>query len=236
MRLHLGDEIKWPILKATGDKKFSAPFRNRAKTISFPVKYQRQEKGITLPTGSYVKAKLMTGVDAPESKTYPVLLALDYSYVGPNQHRIDLSGCFIIAKSSPSLATERMNFQATRLSCVSKRGQFFERKISGFVADDIDNSFAVKAKLKSKQGRVAKMAFLKSVVDGVGEIITRKAQNIGGANPDSANVLVQSGATKCRIKSKRLVFKAGRIINADPRGGVGARCLDHYAREGFTAQ
>jgi hypothetical protein len=38
------------------------------------------------------------------------------------------------------------------------------------------------------------MAFIKSVVDGIGEIITRKSQNIGGKNPDAANVLVQNGA------------------------------------------
>jgi hypothetical protein len=158
------------------------------------VKQKRVEQGITLPTGSYVKAKLMTGIDAPEGKTYPVLLALDYSYIGPNKHKVDLSGCFIIAKSSPSMATERINFQATRLSCVSKKGKFFERKISGFVADYQDNTFAVKAELNSKQGRVAKMAFLKTIVDGIGEIIGRKAKNIGGKNPDSANVLVQNGA------------------------------------------
>lgn len=162
--------------------------------ISFPVKHKRKEEGITLPSGSYVKAKLMTGIDAPEGKTYPVLLALDFSYVGPNKHKVDLSGCFIIAKSSPSMATERINFQATKLSCVSKKGKFFERKINGFVADNSDNTFAVKAELNSKQGRVAKMAFLKSVVDGIGEIITRKSKNIGGKDPDSANVLVQNGA------------------------------------------
>ena len=168
--------------------------RRGPRVISFPVKHQRKEEGVTLPTGSYVKAKLMTGVDAPEGKTYPVLLALDYSYVGPNKHKVDLSGCFMIAKSSSSIATERINFQATRLSCVSQKGKFFERRVNGFIADDSDNTFAVKAKLNSKQGRVARMAFLKSVIDGVGEIISRKSQNIGGKNPDSANVLVQNGA------------------------------------------
>ena len=164
------------------------------RVLSFPVKHKRMEEGVTLPTGSYVKAKLMTGVDAPEGKTYPVLLALDYSYIGPNKHKIDLSGCFMIAKSSSSIATERINFQVTRLSCVSKKGKFFERKVSGFIADDSDNTFAVKAMLNSKQSRVAQMTFLKSVVDGIGEIITRKSQNIGGKNPDSANVLIQEGA------------------------------------------
>lgn len=136
----------------------------------------------------------MTGIEAPDGTTYPTLLALDYGFVGPNKHKVDLSGCFMIAKSSPSMATERVNFQATKLSCVSKRGKFFEREINGFVADNTDNAFAVRAELNSKQGKVAKMAFLKSVIDGVGEIITRKSQNIGGANPDSANVMIQNGA------------------------------------------
>jgi hypothetical protein len=162
--------------------------------ISFPVKQKRVEEGVVLPTGSYVKAKLMTGIDAPEGKNYPVLLALDFSYIGPNKHRVDLTGCFMIAKTSPSLATERINFQANRLSCVSKSGKFFEKTISGFVADDSDNTFAVKAEVNSKQGRVAKMAFMKSVVDGIGEIITRKSKSIGGKNPDAANVMVQNGA------------------------------------------
>ena len=182
------------------------------RIISFPVKHKRKEKGVVLPTGSYVKAKLMTGVDAPEGKTYPVLLALDYSYQGPNQHKIDLSGCFIVAKSSASLSTERMSFQAQRLSCVSKRGEFFERKINGFVADDIDNSFAVAAKVNSRQGRVAKMAFLKSLIDGIGEIIGRKAQNIGGKNPDSANVVLQSGAQHAASKVSDWYLKQAQSL------------------------
>ena len=175
-------------------RKRNATRRLGPSVISFPVKQKRIEEGVVLPTGSYVKAKLMTGIDAPEGKNYPVLLALDYSYIGPNKHRVDLTGCFMIAKTSPSLATERINFQATKLSCVSKNGKFFEKKVNGFVADDGDNTFAVKAELHSKQGQVARMAFMKSIVDGIGEIITRKSKAIGGKNPDSANVMIQNGA------------------------------------------
>ena len=81
----------------------------------------------------------MTGIDAPEGKTYPVLLVSTFLMLAQTNTRL-ISGCFIIAKSSPSMATERINFQATRLSCVSKKGKFFERKISGFVADNTDNT------------------------------------------------------------------------------------------------
>lgn len=160
----------------------AAPYRGRiSKTklgdsiLSFPVKDLPIEKAaeITLPVGSYVKAKLMTGVEAPEGRNYPVLVQLDYAYIVPNHHKLDLTGCFMIAKTQGDLSTERVQMQATKLSCVSKAGKMFERDINGFVADDKDNSFAVMGSVNSKQDRVAAMAFLSSIVQGVGKAITQ---------------------------------------------------------------
>ena len=156
--------------------------------LSFPVKDLPQEvsEGVVLPTGSYVKAKLMTGVEAPEGKTYPALLQLDYAYIVPNHHKLDLSGCFMIAKSQGDLSTERVQMQATKLSCVSRAGKMFEREVNGFVADDKDNSFAVIGSVNSKQDRVAAMAFLSSIVEGVGKAIqsaqtTQQMTPLGGS-------------------------------------------------------
>ena len=139
-----------------------------------------------LPTGSYVKAKLLTGVEAPEGKSYPVLMQLDFAYVIPNHNRLDLAGCFIIAKAQGDLSTERVQMQASKLSCVSKRGGMFEREINGFVADDADNSFAVMGSVNTKQDRVAATAFLSSIVAGIGKAIqqaqtTQQTTPLGGA-------------------------------------------------------
>lgn len=169
---------------------------SRANTIiSFPVKDVAVEKseGIVLPAGSYVKAKLMTGIEAPEGKTYPVLLQLDYAYIVPNKKRLDLSGCFMIAKSQGDLSTERVQMQAIKLSCVSKEGRMFEREVSGFIADDKDNSFAVIGTVNSKQDRVAAMAFLSKVVEGVGKALqqsqtTSSGQLTNGGSASQSNV------------------------------------------------
>lgn len=165
------------------------------QTISFPVKEVAVDRteNIVIPPGSYVKAKLMTGVEAPEGKTYPVLLQLDYAYIVPNKHRLDLSGCFMIAKSTGNLSIERVEMQATKLSCVSKDGRMFEREVAGFIADDKDNSFAVMGSVNSKQDRVAAMAFLSSVVKGVGSALqqaqTSTQSNSGvGGQTNSTNV------------------------------------------------
>ena len=145
-----------------------------------------------LPAGSYVKAKILTGVDVPEGKTYPVLMVLDFSYVAPNDHKIDLSGCFMIAKAEGDLSTERVQMQATKMSCVSKKGKMFEREINGFIADDKDGSFAMKGKVNSKQGRVATMAFMSGVVEGVGKAV-QAAQTTQSSNAFGGGTSIMSG-------------------------------------------
>lgn len=172
--------------------------------IAFPIKSDAKGEGVMLPSGSYVKAKVLTGVDVPEGKTYPVLLVLDFSYVAPNDHKLDLSGCFMIAKAEGDLSTERVQMQATKMSCVSKKGKMFEREVNGFVADDKDGSFAMSGKVNSKQGRVATMAFLASVVDGVGKAVqaaqtTQSTNALGGSSSvltgDTGKYVLAGGAS-----------------------------------------
>lgn len=172
--------------------------------IAFPVKGDARTEGVVLPAGSYVKAKVLTGVDVPEGKTFPVLMVLDFSYVAPNDHKIDLSGCFMIAKAEGNLSTERVQMQATKMSCVSRKGKMFEREVNGFIADDKDGSFAMKGKVNSKQGRVAAMAFLSGIVQGVGQAVqaAQTQQNVnplGGSSSvltgDSTKYMVAGGAS-----------------------------------------
>ena len=180
-----------------------------ANIVSFPVKTSGavylKRPGIVLPSGSYVKAKLLTGVEAPEGKTYPALLQLDYAYVIPNHKRLDLAGCFAIAKAQGDLSTERVQMQAVKLSCVSSKGGFFEREVNGFVADDTDNSFAVMGTVNTKQDRVAAMAFLSSVVTGISKAVqqsqtTQQATPLGGGQSivtgDQAKYIGAGGAAE----------------------------------------
>lgn len=172
--------------------------------VSFPAP-ANQKKVITLPAGSFVKAKLMTGVEAPPGKTYPVLIQLDYVYKLPNEHELDLSGCFMIAKATGNLNLERVEVQVTKLSCVSMKGEMFERPINGFIADQKDNSFALRGRVSSKQDRKAFAAFMASVVDGVGKALKEAQQThdttaLGGSQSvltgSTSKYLVGGGASQ----------------------------------------
>ena len=178
--------------KSISRKKKRTFSRRRSKgpsVISFPVQAKERAKGMTvkLPAGSFVRAKLLTGVEASESKAVPVLMQADYAFVGPNKTKIDLSGCFFLAKSKGNLSIERVEAQITTISCVSKSGRMFEKSVNGFITDAKDNSFAVMGSVNSKQDRVAVMAFLSSVVEGVGKAIqqaqtSNQTNAVGGTN------------------------------------------------------
>ena len=154
-------------------KTFKRGHHSGPSTITFPVQSSasKSEMTVKVPAGSYLKAKLLTGVEASESRPVPVLLQADYFFVGPNKTKIDLTGCFIIAKSQGNLSIERVEMQTEKISCVSKSGKMFERDLNGFVADGLDSSFGITGIVNSKQSRVASMAFLSSVVQGIGSAI-----------------------------------------------------------------
>lgn len=167
----------------------------RAKSpqiISFPVKSseRKPDMGVKLPSGSFVKAKLLTGIEAPEGKALPVLLQADYAFIGPNKSRVDLSGCFLIAKSTGNLSIERVEMQTTKISCVAKSGRMFERQINGYVADGKDNSFAVMGSVNSKRDRVASMAFLSSVVDGIGKAVSQAQTTTNTSDSGNTSTMI----------------------------------------------
>ena len=180
--------------------------------VTFPVKgeekHERSE--VVLPVGSYVKAKLLTGVEAPEGTPYPVLLQLDFAHILPNKKTLDLRGCFIIAKAQGDLSTERVQMQATKLSCVAKDGHMFERDVNGFVADAVDNSFAVIGTVNTKQDRVAAMAFLSSVVDGVGKAI-QMAQTTEQTSADGTSRRLLTGNQTKYIAAGGASHAAGMV-------------------------
>ncbi len=185
-------------VKPLNGGRFSAKFSSRSRRgpsiISFPVTSTKspQRMGVKLPAGSFLKAKLLTGVEANETRPVPVLLQADFSFVGPNRSKIDLSGCFIIAKSKGNLSIERVEMQASRISCVSKSGRMFDIEFNGYVADSVDSSFGVIGEVNSKQDRVATMGFLSSIVQGVGSAI-QTAQTTAQATPLGGSTSVITG-------------------------------------------
>ncbi|HYX31595.1 MAG TPA: TraB/VirB10 family protein [Oligoflexus sp.] len=175
-----------------------------------------------IPLGSYVKAKVMTGVEANMLEPYPILLQLDHAFVGPNKTRIDLSHCFMIAKARANLSTERVLGETQEISCVRDNGEAVKRKATGYLAGE-DSTFGLAGELISRQGQVLGAAVIASLAKGAGEAV---------ALANTSKEVVSGGfgavATSEAIKNKQ-EFILGRA--ASEAGGMIAQWYLDYARQ-----
>jgi conjugal transfer pilus assembly protein TraB len=169
--------------------------------VNFPVARDKEEDELatTLPSGSFVKGVVLTGVDAHQEE-WPVLIQLDFAFVGPNKSSIDLSGCFVIAKARGDLSIERVIMQTEKLSCVSESGEMFERQVNGWVADDADNKFGVSGPVNGKRGRVLSAAFLASLVEGIGKAVQMS---------ESTTQVTALGGSQSAVSGDRGAYLAG---------------------------
>ncbi len=156
-----------------------------------------QRRGVTMARRIKSNLDNIEGVQVPMGETYPALLQIDYAFVKPNNKRIDLSGCFIVAKAEGDLSTERLQMSPHSISCYNKSGMYFKKdKLVGWAADTKDNDFALRAEVNLNQGRVAQSAFAKALIDGLGQSLERNTKSVGGKGIDDQSpsvVIKESG-------------------------------------------
>lgn len=183
------------VKKASPKPLRKSPIRG-PETVSFPVKKgkPRKDVGPVLPSGSFAKGAILTGIDAPTGRTLPSLIELDFAYIAPNNFKVDLKGCFLIMKSSADLSSQRVEMQPERISCVAKSGRFFERKTNGYVADGFDNRFAMKGKLVENFGNKLLKATLAAALEGAGKAI-QMGQTTTSTNPLGGQSSTVTGKT-----------------------------------------
>ena len=133
------------------------------------------ETTTVLPAGSFVKARVVSGVEANTLEPYPVLLQLEYAFTGPNKTKVDLSNCFMIAKARANLSTERVIMETDTLSCVRENGEHFKASARGYTAGE-DSTFGSTGTFISKQGQVLLAAVLASVAKNAGEAVAAAQQ------------------------------------------------------------
>lgn len=167
-----------------------------------------------VPMGSSVKAKVLTGVEANTLEPYPILLSLEYAFLGPNKKRIDLSHCFMIAKAKANLSTERVLAETTELSCVRDDGEHVKRTAKAYLSGD-DSTFGVQGQLISKQGQVLLAAVLSNLAKGAGEAVAtaQKSTQIVTTAGGSAAATNVTGSQAAFIAGSATTDAAATIAN-----------------------
>jgi conjugal transfer pilus assembly protein TraB len=152
--------------------------------------------GTYLPSGSFVRAVLLAGLNAPtggqaQSNPHPVLLRLvDHAQL-PNQFRLKAKDCLIVGSGYGDLSSERAYIRTESLSCVSPGGESLDLPIKGYVAGE-DGKAGVMGRLITKQGQVLANALIAGIGSGLGQAFQQSATTTS-TSPLGSTSTVKSG-------------------------------------------
>ncbi len=135
-----------------------------------------------LPAGSFVKAALLSGLDAPtggqaQSNPQPVLLRLVNDGTLPNQFSSRIRSCHLTAAGYGDISSERAYLRLERMSCVLRDGKVVDSPIKGFVTGE-DGKAGMRGNLISKQGQMIAKALVSGVAGGIGSGISEAYSSI----------------------------------------------------------
>jgi len=166
---------------------------------------------IVLPPGSFVKAVLLSGVDAPTlgegvAKEYPVLLeVLDKAFL-PNNWREDIKKCFAVGWARGDLASERAYIRIDRMSCIAQDGTIWVAKGGNFGAVyGEDGKVGLIGRVVAKEGALLARALVAGFLQGVGQILQQSATVV--------NVSPVGGTTTSTLKPSQTA-KVGLFAGA----------------------
>ena len=145
-------------------------------------KKEKQEKQETntveIPAGSFVKAILLSGLDAPtggkaQSMPYPVLLRVIDKSILPNKWQADIKDCFMIGEGIGELSSERVFIRVHTLSCVTESGKTYQKKIKAYVSGE-DGKVGLKGRVVSKQGALLARTLVAGFLEGTAKAFAQQ--------------------------------------------------------------
>lgn len=143
---------------------------------------QTREQGkIYIPSGSFMRAVLLGGLDAPtggqaQNNPWPVLLRVQDNAFLPNRYRAKVKECFLLGSGYGDISSERAYIRLESISCVLNSGEVVDTQAKGYVVGE-DGKAGMRGRLVSKQGQVLANALMTGIISGIGQGIQQSATN-----------------------------------------------------------
>lgn len=165
------------------------PVTSTLTIIADPIKEKKKEevkdketkkpKQIIVPAGSFVKGRLLNGLDAPssgaaKSSPHPVAIQIIDKSILPNKFRADIKDCVAIGSGYGELSSDRAILRVENLSCVKKDGTSITSKGSsiGYVTGE-DGKIGLSGRVVSKQGAILARALVAGFAEGMAKVFTQ---------------------------------------------------------------
>lgn len=141
-------------------------------------------KKITIPSGSFVRATLLNGLDAPASanakqEPHPVVLRITHNANLPNKYKSDIKECRAIGGGYGELSSERAIIRIESLSCIANDGTMYESKSGtvGFVTGE-DGKIGLSGRVVTKQGAILARTVAAGFIEGMGEVFKESSTTV----------------------------------------------------------
>lgn len=167
----------------------TVPVTSTLTIIADPIKEEKKEevkdketkkpKQIIVPAGSFVKGRLLNGLDAPssgaaKSSPHPVAIQIIDKSILPNKFRADIKDCVAIGSGYGELSSDRAILRVENISCVKKDGTSITSKGSsiGYVTGE-DGKIGLSGRVVSKQGAILARALVAGFAEGMAKVFTQ---------------------------------------------------------------
>jgi len=171
-------EAKRPGDQAAAAKPSSNQSRGDKDTIG-------QSSETYLPAGTFVRAVLLNGLDAPtggqaQQNPHPIVLRLIDNAQLPNSVRANLKDCVVTANGAGDLSAERAYVRLDRLTCIDDEGGAIDVAVKGYVSGE-DGKTGLRGRLVTKSGQVVANALFTGVLAGLGEALRQSSTTVATA-------------------------------------------------------
>ncbi len=179
----------------------------RIVKISFAKKNKKKKPHIrdTIPAGSFGKAVMLSGLDAPtgglaERNPHPVLLELIDNASLPNRYRHKVKQCRVVASGTGNISDERAYLRLERLTCVLRNGDIISEVATGTVTGE-DGKNGLRGNLVTKQGALIANAFWAGALSGMGDAIASSYATVATSATGSVSTIDPSRVTEAGLAS-----------------------------------
>ncbi len=189
----------------------------RLEVVNINPVSEPEKEGVFLPSGSFVRGTLLTGVYAPsdQNNPLPVLIRLNEAFYGPNEARIPLEGAFVIGKAVGELNSERALIQAVTLSAILPDGREFQQQGNIGYVTDINGELGIRGVVVRNTGAQMASSFMTGFLGGA-----------SGAIADGETTAVRSSSGRV---SRNVTGSVGRYAAFQGLSQSAAQLSKYYA-------
>jgi len=162
------------------------PIAKTIETVSFDLETEEDNNENIhnikdyLPAGSYVSAKVISGVDASvglssSSDPRPVLFRITGKAISSlfknKQLKTDLKGCIVTGAASGDLSSEKVFVRLLKMTCSKSKDTVIETEVKGY-ATAIGKA-GIRGQVVSREGNLLTKSFFAGVIGGMGNMSSK---------------------------------------------------------------